>query len=312
MALETQDRTVNVLLTTFAGLALPTTTCLPYHIATPLSTVVSDIYTRLPSAASNTVLTTVENQHVDSQSKQPLSSLINDGSDFLTLQIRGRLCGGKGGFGSQLRAAGGRMSSRKNRQSQADINASSRNLDGRRIRTITEAKNLAEYLALKPEMDKKQREARRQKWEAIVELAEKKQDELHNPTVKVRLDGDWVEAKEEAESKTREAVIAAMRAAEAHGESSSASSSSSDAQDALASDKSRSSSATEVEDAERGATGRSFFGWDEEDDEDSEIEDNDNADRPEHVQVPAAKAMAASNQGVGKGKAKNKGKAKAK
>jgi hypothetical protein len=45
-----------------------------------------------------------------------------------------RLLGGKGGFGSQLRAAGGRMSSRK-----TGNNASCRDLNGRRLSTVKEA-----------------------------------------------------------------------------------------------------------------------------------------------------------------------------
>lgn len=51
---------------------------------------------------------------------------------FLELGVRVR--GGKGGFGSQLRAAGGRMSSGKNTN-----NDSCRDLNGRRLRTLAEA-----------------------------------------------------------------------------------------------------------------------------------------------------------------------------
>jgi hypothetical protein len=120
------------------------------------------------------------------------------------------MCGGKGGFGSQLRAAGGRMSSRKKRN-QGDNNASSRNLDGRRIRTVTEAKSLAEYLTVKPEMEKKEKEARRKRWEEVIELAEKRQEEAKSGA-KEKLDAKWVEDKEEAEERTREAVITAIKA----------------------------------------------------------------------------------------------------
>jgi len=69
------------------------------------------------------------------------------------------------------------MSSRK-KKNQGEANGSSRNLDGRRLRTITEAKALAEYLALKPDMDKKEKEERRKRWQQVVELAEQQQDEL--------------------------------------------------------------------------------------------------------------------------------------
>ncbi|KAH9836685.1 telomere stability and silencing-domain-containing protein [Rhodofomes roseus] len=67
-----------------------------------------------------------------------------------------RRLGGKGGFGSQLRAAGGRMSSQK-----TSNNDSCRDLSGRRLSTIKEAKN--EPLRKK----KAQQEAQRAKLEAL-------------------------------------------------------------------------------------------------------------------------------------------------
>lgn len=104
------------------------------------------------------------------------------------------------------------MSSRR-KKNQGDSNSSNRNLDGRRLRTITEAKALAEYLALKPEMEKKEREARRKRWEQVVQLAEKREHDIRNGS-KGRVDGKWVEDKEEAEERTREAVSLAMEMGE--------------------------------------------------------------------------------------------------
>jgi len=52
----------------------------------------------------------------------------------IELFVGARLLGGKGGFGSQLRAAGGRMSSGKNTNTD-----SCRDLSGRRLSTIKEA-----------------------------------------------------------------------------------------------------------------------------------------------------------------------------
>lgn len=99
--------------------------------------------------------------------------------------------------------------SSKRKKNQAEDNGSSRNLDGRRLRTVTEAKNLAEYLAIKPEMDRKEKEKRRQRWEEIVETAEKREEDIKNGG-KGRLDGKWVEDKEESNERTRAAVISAM------------------------------------------------------------------------------------------------------
>jgi len=102
------------------------------------------------------------------------------------------------------------MSSKK-KKNQGDENGSSRNLDGRRLRTVNEAKALAEYLAIKPEMEQKEKEKRRARWQQIVEAADEKEHELKNST-KGRVSGKWVEDKEEAGERTREAVLAAIKA----------------------------------------------------------------------------------------------------
>ena len=60
------------------------------------------------------------------------------GNPLVSLRLVPRMRGGKGGFGSQLRAAGGRMSSQK-----TSNNDSCRDLSGRRLSTIKEAKKYA-------------------------------------------------------------------------------------------------------------------------------------------------------------------------
>ena len=97
----------------------------------------------------------------------------------------------------------------KRKRNQGENNGSSRNLDGRRLRTVTEAKALAEYLAVKPEMDKKEKENRRQRWQQVLELAEKRESEIKVGS-KSKVNGQWIEDKEEAVERTREAVLAAM------------------------------------------------------------------------------------------------------
>lgn len=98
----------------------------------------------------------------------------------------------------------------KRKRNQGENNSSDRNLDGRRLRTVNEAKALAEYLALKPEMEKKEKEARRRRWEQVVDIAERREDEIRNGA-KGKVDGKWVEDKEEAGEWTREAVLAVMK-----------------------------------------------------------------------------------------------------
>jgi hypothetical protein len=55
--------------------------------------------------------------------------------DWIHLELSVRQCGGKGGFGSMLRAQGGRMNAQKTTNFEA-----CRDLQGRRIRTVNEAK----------------------------------------------------------------------------------------------------------------------------------------------------------------------------
>nr|GAT53262.1 predicted protein [Mycena chlorophos] len=92
----------------------------------------------------------------------PVSALQADGSCLVSLRLAPRLLGGKGGFGSQLRAAGGRMSSQK-----TSNNDSCRDLSGRRLNTIKEAKRLVEYLEAEPERLKAKAEAEKAKLEAL-------------------------------------------------------------------------------------------------------------------------------------------------
>lgn len=101
--------------------------------------------------------------------------------------------------------------SSKRKRNQGDNNSSSRNLDGRRLRTVNEAKALAEYLAVKPDMDKKEKEERQRRWQAVVDVAEKRQDEIKNGNGKGKVDGQWMEDKEEMNEKAREAVLQAMK-----------------------------------------------------------------------------------------------------
>jgi len=102
-------------------------------------------------------ITTHAKKALTSKSTISIEEYLKPEDTFLNLRLSFPTCGGKGGFGSQLRAQGGRMSSRK-KKNQGETNGSSRNLDGRRLRTVTEAKALAEYLVVKPEMDKKEKE----------------------------------------------------------------------------------------------------------------------------------------------------------
>jgi hypothetical protein len=225
---------------------------------TPLSSIYDTLYERAPWIQNSTYILTTNSRRAVSHDDSPVSSLLSSPSDtFLSLRLTVPLCGGKGGFGSILRAQGGRMSSRKKKD--GDANASSRNLDGRRLRTVAEAKVLAEYLAIKPEMEQREKEDRRKRWEDIVASTERKTDELMTSRGTARLDGKWVEDKEEAENKTREAIEKMLMAQRESSE-----------EDEEEDSKPSTSSS-------KPAQQRQMFGWDDEDDEfmsDSEEEED--------------------------------------
>ncbi|PTB67522.1 hypothetical protein BBK36DRAFT_1158355 [Trichoderma citrinoviride] len=265
---------LNVLISTFNGLGLPPTLVLRTAPSTTVTSLREQIDGKLPPGATESkfIITTTSNRQLPQSSEAPISTyLASDEDEFLSLRLAIPLCGGKGGFGSQLRAAGGRMSSRKKQKQ--DDGGSSRNLDGRRLRTVNEAKALAEYLAIKPEMEKKEKERRRQRWEEIVEMAERREAEIKSGG-RGKLDGKWVEDKEESNERTRDAVLAVMKSGNYKDNLFSTS------QGSASSEQSNGQSASEGEDSESSkespppaseaagpskAKPKTFFGFDEDD-----------------------------------------------
>jgi len=276
---------INVLLTTFAGLGLPRTLSLPLHPSTPISDALDRISDRLPRDDLQLSITTTSNRLLSHSSKQPISTLASSENDtFLALRLSAKLCGGKGGFGSQLRAAGGRMSSRKKRnQPNEPQNGSNRNLDGRRLRTVYDAKKVAAHLAKEAETAATEQQERRKKLEGDVEKFENQTEVIlsgKSGAGQGRLDAGFVESKQLAEERTREAVVRAMRenamALERTGSESSIEAVS-DASEGGQASASRSQSSSEEDDV---STGRHsapvLFGFDdEEDDEDGDESGHD-------------------------------------
>ncbi|KKY22155.1 hypothetical protein UCRPC4_g03342 [Phaeomoniella chlamydospora] len=185
------------------------------------------------------------------------------------------------------------MSSRKKRNA-GEQNGSNRNLDGRRLRTITEAKNLAEYLATKPEMERRDKEQRKKRWQAVIDAAEKREEELKRGARGKGLSEEWMEDREDAAERAREAVRRAMASGDwrdTHGGSELLGGSSSSAGEASGSGEASSGSPSEedsdADDSEdegkipvlpmkQSAPQRRFAGFDDEDEEymsDSEVEE---------------------------------------
>ncbi|PGH10229.1 hypothetical protein AJ79_05484 [Helicocarpus griseus UAMH5409] len=311
-------QTINFLLSSFPGLPLPSTLAFALPSTSTIADVAENISSRLPPPlkdfSSRLVLTTTSNKQLLPYSPESIATLLDAAqttsqSAFIPLRLSARLCGGKGGFGSQLRAAGGRMSSRR-KGNQEENNGSNRNLDGRRLRTVKEAKALAEYLALKPDMDKKAKEARKKRWEAVVEAAERREAELRKGEGKGKVDGVWMEDKEEVGEKARDAVLRAMKegnwkdnlaGADVMGGSSTSASDSNGSSRSSASP----SEGSDIEDVAETSTSampqpgpakpapvRRYFGFDEEDDDELMTSDEED-DEPDEKEV----------EGKGKGKA---------
>lgn len=277
---------VNVFVSTFPGLGPRSLTLRVSRDAT-----VTDLYqqidVRLEANACERLIVTTQSNKQLSASCGSIAPLVADDQDFLSLRLAAPLCGGKGGFGSQLRAAGGRMSSK--RRKTGHEHDSSRNLDGRRLRTVNEAKALAEYLSVKPEMDKKEKEKRRERWQQVVEAAEQREYEIKHAN-KGRPDEKWVEDKDEAGDKAREAAIAAVRSGNfrdnllstSHGSTSTEAGDMDDSSDASEEQEAESSSAgkksvTPPTSSDKGKrpvqTHRAFAGFDEDDEFMSSSED---------------------------------------
>lgn len=172
------------------------------------------------------------------------------------------------------------MSSKKNRDRQ-DQNGSNRNLDGRRLRTVDEAKRLAEYLATKPEMERKEKEERRKRWEAVIDAAEATEAKIKAGKMgsnQGRLDAEYVESKENAEEKVREAVARAMREQMDVERTGSESSVEDEGSESTGEEGESSSGQDEgAGPSSKDTTSRTFFGWDEDDEDMSDDEEDEDA-----------------------------------
>ena len=128
--------TTNVLVSTFAPYS---TISLTIPSSSPIKAVRDVLKTRLPSLPIDYLRLSTHGGALPADST--LISKLRGGSVFVTLRLHPTLLGGKGGFGSQLRAAGGRMSSQK-----TNNNDSCRDLNGRRLSTLKEAKAYVFFL----------------------------------------------------------------------------------------------------------------------------------------------------------------------
>ncbi|KAF8907356.1 telomere stability and silencing-domain-containing protein [Gymnopilus junonius] len=149
----------SVLVQAFAPFPTLSLSVLPNAAVSDLIPLLHDRYPSFPLSLSSSLAFSTHSGHVP-----PAQALISDlrpvdaPNALVTLRLTPRVLGGKGGFGSQLRAAGGRMSSQK-----TSNNDSCRDLNGRRLSTIKEAKKLADYIESEPARLAAKAEAQKQK-----------------------------------------------------------------------------------------------------------------------------------------------------
>ncbi|KAJ3120541.1 hypothetical protein HK100_012747 [Physocladia obscura] len=109
-----------------------------------------------------------------------------------------RLRGGKGGFGSMLRAQGGRMASQKTTNFEA-----CRDLSGRRLKTVNDAKKIADFKEAEPERKRKLKEQLKAKIEKGLKVPEQK---------KIRFDDtEFVQNHEQVLEEVKETVKKALK-----------------------------------------------------------------------------------------------------
>ncbi|CAB3364007.1 Hypothetical predicted protein [Cloeon dipterum] len=111
------------------------------------------------------------------------------------VQVVPRVLGGKGGFGSMLRAIGAQIEKTTNREA-------CRDLSGRRLRDINEEKRLKNWINNKAELEKEQKDKKRKKLEKMVE----------EPKVEFK-DSRYDEARSEMTEKVADALEHGLKAA---------------------------------------------------------------------------------------------------
>ncbi|KAG0273785.1 hypothetical protein BGZ95_010401 [Linnemannia exigua] len=219
------------------------------------------------------------------------------GLKYFTLSMR--MAGGKGGFGSMLRAQGGRMNSQKTTNTEA-----CRDLSGRRIKTVNEAKKMAEYVRGEPERKKARKDELKRKIEEKLELADR-------PMRKHRFeDAKFFDESEEQVEEVKSAVAAAIKESLKAGSGSGSTASLSSAGSASSSGSKGKGKAKKVDDSDdedvvvKTKAVKSLGMWDdmsdyessedenqdeddEEEDEEEEEEEEKEEAKVEHAKVPS-------------------------
>ncbi|CAH1640866.1 unnamed protein product [Spodoptera littoralis] len=126
--------------------------------------------------------------------------LVSDDYDIRTsnnvVRLSSKLVGGKGGFGSMLRAIGSQIEKTTNRES-------CRDLSGRRLRDINEEKRLRKWLEGQEEREKEAAERKQKKFERLVA----------EPKIEVNLNPSYEKERQDLPERVSSAVEAGWQAA---------------------------------------------------------------------------------------------------
>lgn len=123
------------------------------------------------------------------------------------IAVRLRLPGGKGGFGSNLRAQGNKMSSKK----RSGGYEACRDLSGNRLRTLNQSRLIQEYLKREPEIEQKREAEIRDKMLKAIEQADRKP---------IFTDSSYLKTSREVVDSVQSAVFAAILGSDSASESS--------------------------------------------------------------------------------------------
>ncbi|ODQ50650.1 hypothetical protein SAICODRAFT_27321 [Saitoella complicata NRRL Y-17804] len=221
-----------------------------------------------------------------------------NGTDYLRLRLTPHLPGGKGGFGSQLRAAGGRMSS------QPTNNSACRDLSGRRLRSIQEAEELARYERERPKREREEKKRRRERLEGKIRTVEREEEQGAVGAGRRMEVGKWEEEREGLVERVRSSVKEALREAKLAKQNSSERDSTSPGEEDEQDDVGEGSSSAKVTrpvPAPKAVQKKpiAFAGWDDEDEDEDDSEEEDEEEEEE----PAAKKWKKDAKGKGKAKA---------
>eukprot|EP00092_Neocalanus_flemingeri_P035477 GFUD01038606.1.p1 GENE.GFUD01038606.1~~GFUD01038606.1.p1 ORF type:complete len:242 (+),score=99.40 GFUD01038606.1:275-1000(+) len=169
--------------------------CCPPHISTPAEALQFICQAEnLPGLPTSWRIE--QNGKFLTNNQEPFSS---DGT--VTVLPSGGLPGGKGGFGSLLRAIGAQIEKTTNHEAMRD-------LSGRRQRDVNNEKRVRDYVAKQGEREKEEKEKKEVKMEKLRRFVEGENKDKHSFS-----DPLYDKARSEVEEKVHDAVEAAMKAA---------------------------------------------------------------------------------------------------